>query len=163
MNLEDLMNIEVTSVAKKEQRLSRTAAAVFVITQNDIRHSSATNIPDLLLAAWFGGYVIVHDYCCEFPPPDVRLSARRASFVGHLLSPMLRPSTDEALLDWPKHIHRVHGLFVMLSIDTNDDALLVRLVSVAVSVTPISGEEFLGLIRLSGSQWYARRSGIVTH
>ena len=48
VNLEDLMNIEVTSVAKKEQRLSRTAAAVFVITQNDIRHSSATNIPDLL-------------------------------------------------------------------------------------------------------------------
>ena len=31
VNLEDLMNIEVTSVAKKEQRLSRTAAAVFVI------------------------------------------------------------------------------------------------------------------------------------
>src|SRR6202142_4173121 len=48
LNLEDLMNIEVTSVAKKEQKLSRTAAAVFVITQNDIRHSSATNIPDLL-------------------------------------------------------------------------------------------------------------------
>ena len=48
VNLEDLMNIEVTSVAKKEQRLSRTAAAIFVITQNDIRHSSATNIPDLL-------------------------------------------------------------------------------------------------------------------
>ena len=48
VNLEDLMNIEVTSVAKKEQRLSRTAAAVFVITQNDIQHSSATNIPDLL-------------------------------------------------------------------------------------------------------------------
>jgi len=42
------MNIEVTSVSKKEQKLSRTAAAVFVITQEDIQRSGATNIPDLL-------------------------------------------------------------------------------------------------------------------
>jgi iron complex outermembrane receptor protein len=48
LNLVDLMNIEVTSVAKKEQKLSQTASAVFVITQDDIRHSGATGIPDLL-------------------------------------------------------------------------------------------------------------------
>jgi len=48
MNLEDLMNITVTSVSKKEQPLSRTAAAVFVINQDDIRRSGATVIPDLL-------------------------------------------------------------------------------------------------------------------
>lgn len=48
MNIEDLMNVKVTSVSKKEQKLSRTAAAIFVITQEDIRRSSATNIPDLL-------------------------------------------------------------------------------------------------------------------
>jgi iron complex outermembrane receptor protein len=48
VNLEDLMNIEVTSVAKKEQKLSRTASAIFVIAQEDIRRSGATNIPDLL-------------------------------------------------------------------------------------------------------------------
>lgn len=47
-SIEDLMNVEVTSVSKKEQRLSRTAAAIFVITQEDIRRSGATNIPDLL-------------------------------------------------------------------------------------------------------------------
>lgn len=47
-SLEDLMNIQVTSVSKKEQRLSQTAAAVFVITQEDIRRSGSTNIPDLL-------------------------------------------------------------------------------------------------------------------
>jgi iron complex outermembrane receptor protein len=47
-SLEDLMSIDVTSVSKKEQKLSRTAAAVFVITQDDIRRSGATNIPDLL-------------------------------------------------------------------------------------------------------------------
>lgn len=47
-SLEDLMKVEVTSVSKKEQTLSRTAAAVFVITQEDIERSGATNIPDLL-------------------------------------------------------------------------------------------------------------------
>lgn len=47
-SIEDLMNIQVTSVSKKEQTLSRTAAAVFVITQEDIRRSGASNIPDLL-------------------------------------------------------------------------------------------------------------------
>ena len=47
-SIEDLMNIEVTSVSKKEQKLSSVAAAIFVITQEDIRRSGATNIPDLL-------------------------------------------------------------------------------------------------------------------
>jgi len=46
--LEDLMNIKVTSVSKKEQKMSQAAAAIFVITQEDIRRSGATNIPDLL-------------------------------------------------------------------------------------------------------------------
>src|ERR1700687_124115 len=45
---EDLMNMEVTSVSKKGQKLSHVAAAIFVITQEDIRRSGATNIPDLL-------------------------------------------------------------------------------------------------------------------
>jgi iron complex outermembrane receptor protein len=48
ISLEDLMNIEVTSVSKKEEKLSRAAAAIFVITQLDIVRSGATNIPDLL-------------------------------------------------------------------------------------------------------------------
>jgi iron complex outermembrane recepter protein len=47
-SIEDLMNIEVTSVSRKEQKLSRTASAVFVINGEDIRRSGATNIPDLL-------------------------------------------------------------------------------------------------------------------
>ena len=51
MDLEDLMNVKVTSVSKREQSLSRTAAAVFVITQEDIRRSGATNIPDVLRMA----------------------------------------------------------------------------------------------------------------
>jgi iron complex outermembrane receptor protein len=50
-SLEELMNIEVTSVSKKEQTLSQTGAAVFVIGQEDIRRSGAANIPDLLRLA----------------------------------------------------------------------------------------------------------------
>lgn len=48
LKLEDLMNIEVTSVSKKEQKIARAASAIFVITRDDIRHSGADNIPDLL-------------------------------------------------------------------------------------------------------------------
>src|ERR1017187_947614 len=48
ISMQDLMNIEVTSVSKKEEKLSKTAAAIYVITQEDIRRSGATNIPDLL-------------------------------------------------------------------------------------------------------------------
>jgi len=51
ISLEDLMNIQVTSVSKKEQKLAKTGAAVFVITQEDIHRSGATNIPDLLRMA----------------------------------------------------------------------------------------------------------------
>lgn len=48
MNIEDLMNIKVTSVSRTEAKLSRTAAAVFVINREDIQRSGATNIPDVL-------------------------------------------------------------------------------------------------------------------
>ena len=48
LSIESLMNVEVTSVSKREQKLSQAAAAIFVITQEDIRRSGATNIPDLL-------------------------------------------------------------------------------------------------------------------
>jgi iron complex outermembrane receptor protein len=42
------MNIEVTSVSKREQKTSQASAAVFVISREDIGHSGALNIPDLL-------------------------------------------------------------------------------------------------------------------
>jgi iron complex outermembrane recepter protein len=48
ISLEDLMNIHVTSASKEDQKMSQVAAAVFVIGQEDIRRSGATNIPDLL-------------------------------------------------------------------------------------------------------------------
>jgi iron complex outermembrane receptor protein len=47
-SIEDLMNIEVTSVSKKEERLFQTAAAVYVITSEEIRRSGMNSIPELL-------------------------------------------------------------------------------------------------------------------
>jgi iron complex outermembrane receptor protein len=51
VSLEDLLNVQVTSVSKKEQPLLGAGAAVFVITRSDIRHSGLRNIPDLLRMA----------------------------------------------------------------------------------------------------------------
>ena len=51
ISLEDLMNIKVTSVSRKEQTLSTTGAAIFVIAQDDIQRSGAANIPDVLRMA----------------------------------------------------------------------------------------------------------------
>jgi iron complex outermembrane receptor protein len=48
MSIEDLMKVEVTSVSRREQSLSQTAAAVFVITEEEILHSGARNVPELL-------------------------------------------------------------------------------------------------------------------
>jgi len=50
-SLEFLMDIEVTSVSKKEEKLFQTAAAVYVITQEEIRRSGLTSIPELLRLA----------------------------------------------------------------------------------------------------------------
>ena len=44
LSIEDLMNIEVTSVSKQKQRISDVAAAVYVITQEDIQHTHYQNI-----------------------------------------------------------------------------------------------------------------------
>ncbi len=51
MDLAQLMQVTVTSVAKKPQTLADTAAAVFVISQEDIRRSGVTSIPEALALA----------------------------------------------------------------------------------------------------------------
>src|SRR5258706_941267 len=48
MSMEDLMNLQVTSVSKRTQKVADAAAAIFVITQEDIRRSGATSIPEAL-------------------------------------------------------------------------------------------------------------------
>jgi len=51
LSLEDLMRVEVTSVTRRNQALSHSAAAIFVITSEDIRRSAATTVPELLRMA----------------------------------------------------------------------------------------------------------------
>ncbi len=48
LSLDDLLNINVTTVSKKAERLSEAAAAVYVLTGDDIRRSGARSIPDAL-------------------------------------------------------------------------------------------------------------------
>ncbi len=48
LSLEELMDMKITSVSKKPQKMYDAAAAVFVITQDDIRRSGVTSIPEAL-------------------------------------------------------------------------------------------------------------------
>lgn len=51
MDLVQLMEVTITSVAKKPQTLADSAAAVFVISQEDIRRFGVTSIPEALAMA----------------------------------------------------------------------------------------------------------------
>ena len=51
LSLEQLGNVEVTTVSKGPQEVMKTPAAVYVITQEDIRRSGATSIPEALRLA----------------------------------------------------------------------------------------------------------------
>lgn len=46
--LEQLLEVQITTVSKKPERRFTSSAAVYVLTRDDIRRSGATNIPDLL-------------------------------------------------------------------------------------------------------------------
>jgi iron complex outermembrane receptor protein len=48
ISLEDLVNIKVTSVSKKEEKLNDAAAAIFVLSNDDLRRSGATTVADAL-------------------------------------------------------------------------------------------------------------------
>src|SRR3989475_6688301 len=51
ISLEDLGEIEVTTASKEPVKASQTPAAIYVITQEDIRRSGATSIPEALRLA----------------------------------------------------------------------------------------------------------------
>jgi len=51
LSLEELGNIQITSVSRRAERLSDAAASVFVITAEDIRRSGVTNLPEALRLA----------------------------------------------------------------------------------------------------------------
>jgi iron complex outermembrane recepter protein len=48
LSLEELGNVEVTTASKEPEQVWQTPAAIYVITQEDIRRSGATSIPELL-------------------------------------------------------------------------------------------------------------------
>ena len=51
LSLEQLMDVEVTSVSRRPERLFETASAIQVITQEDIHRFGATSIPEALRLA----------------------------------------------------------------------------------------------------------------
>jgi iron complex outermembrane receptor protein len=51
LSLEELSNIEITSVSKRAERLSDAPTSVFVITAADIRRSGANSLPEALRLA----------------------------------------------------------------------------------------------------------------
>jgi iron complex outermembrane recepter protein len=51
LTLEDLLNLEVSSVSKKLEPIAETTAAVYVITSEDIRRSGHTSLPEALRLA----------------------------------------------------------------------------------------------------------------
>jgi iron complex outermembrane receptor protein len=51
MNIEDLMNVKVTSASKKVESLSAAPAAIFVITGDEIRRGGFSSVPDALRLA----------------------------------------------------------------------------------------------------------------
>ena len=48
LRLQELLDVEVTSVSKQPQSLSKAPAAIYVISSDDIRRSGATSIPQAL-------------------------------------------------------------------------------------------------------------------
>src|SRR3989441_3562470 len=51
LSIEQLMNLEVTSVSRRPERLAQAASAIQVITQADIRRSGASSLPEALRLA----------------------------------------------------------------------------------------------------------------
>jgi iron complex outermembrane receptor protein len=48
LSFDELMQVNITSVSKKSEKLSEASAAVYVVTRNEIRRSGATSIPEAL-------------------------------------------------------------------------------------------------------------------
>lgn len=51
LSIEELANLQITSVSKKPESLARAVASVYVITAEDIRRSGMTSLPEVLRLA----------------------------------------------------------------------------------------------------------------
>ena len=58
VSIDELFSVQVTSVGRKAQERSKAAAAIFVLTAEDIRRSGATCIPEAL--QWVPGLTVLH-------------------------------------------------------------------------------------------------------
>ncbi len=57
VSVDELFSVQVTSVGRKAEKLSKASAAVFVLTADDIRRSGATCIPEAL--QWAPGLTVL--------------------------------------------------------------------------------------------------------
>jgi outer membrane receptor for ferrienterochelin and colicin len=62
MSLEQLMNMEITSVSKKAEKLQNVPSSIYVITNDDIQRSSAQNLMQLLRDNVPGYWAVANDY-----------------------------------------------------------------------------------------------------
>jgi len=103
--LEDLMNIEVTTVSKKEQKVSQSAAAIYVITQEDIRRSGMSSVPELLrmvpglqVAQAQGGQWAISARQCGLS--IFRSNVTISTAVRAASAPLGIPSLELSVADW---------------------------------------------------------------
>src|SRR5579871_2962573 len=57
VSVDELFKVQVTSVGRKAQELSKAPAAVYVLTAEDIRRSGAASIPEAL--EWVPGLTVL--------------------------------------------------------------------------------------------------------
>src|SRR5450432_3122487 len=57
VGVDELFSVQVTSVGRKAQQISKSPASVFVLTADDIRRSGATSIPEAL--RWVPGVTVL--------------------------------------------------------------------------------------------------------
>jgi iron complex outermembrane receptor protein len=57
LGVDELFSVQVTSVGRKAQKISKSPASVFVLTAEDIRRSGATSIPEAL--RWVPGMTVL--------------------------------------------------------------------------------------------------------
>ena len=62
MSLEQLMNMEVTSVSKKAEKIQNVPSSIYVITSDDIQRSSSQNLMQLLRDNVPGYWAVANDY-----------------------------------------------------------------------------------------------------
>ncbi|MFO7657800.1 MAG: TonB-dependent receptor plug domain-containing protein [Bacteroidales bacterium] len=62
MSLEELMNIEITSVSKIAEKLQNVPSSIYVITSDDIQRSSAPNLMQLLRDNVPGYWAVENEY-----------------------------------------------------------------------------------------------------